>query len=141
MDALQITDQVWIPAAAFQVKAMRAGGPGGQNVNKVASKVEVRVALELIAGIDPAALERLKLRVRNQVDGDGRWIVTSSRTRDQLKNLEDARDKIVEGIIEALRAPVPRRPTRPTRSSNAVRVIVKKRVGALKQGRTRKDWD
>jgi ribosome-associated protein len=141
MDALVITATVTVPASAFQVKAVRAGGPGGQNVNKVASKVELRVDLELIEGIDPASLDRLRIRVRNQVDADGRWMVTSSRTRDQLKNLEDAREKVAEVIAEALRAPVVRRPTRPTRSSKAVRVIGKKRVGALKKDRTRKDWD
>lgn len=141
MDALEITGTVVIPAAAFQVKAVRAGGPGGQNVNKVASKVEVRVDLALIEGLDPASLDRLRGKVRNQMDADGRWIVTSSRTRDQLQNLEDARSKVAGAVLEALKAPVPRRPTRPTRSSRTVRLIVKKRAGAVKKDRTRKDWD
>jgi ribosome-associated protein len=141
MDALTITGTVSIPAAAFQVKAVRAGGPGGQNVNKVASKVEVRVDLDLIVGLDSASLDRLRERVRNQLDAEGRWLVTSSRTRDQLANLEDARDKVARAVAEALKAPIPRRPTRPTRSSKIVRVVGKKRVGALKKDRTRKDWD
>jgi ribosome-associated protein len=141
MDALIITGTVRIPGPAFQVKAVRAGGPGGQNVNKVASKVEVRVDLELIEGMAPAALERLKIRVRNQLDAEGRWIVTSSRTRDQSSNLEDARDKIAAIVSEALKAPVPRTPTRPTRSSRTVRLITKKRVGSVKKDRGRKDWD
>jgi ribosome-associated protein len=141
MDALTITDTVLIPGQAFQVKAVRAGGPGGQNVNKVASKVEVRVDLELIEGIAPAALERLKVRVRNQLDAEGRWMVTSSRTRDQSSNLEDARSKIAAIVAETLKAPVPRTPTRPTRSSRAVRLITKKRVGTVKKDRARKDWD
>lgn len=141
MDALQINATVCVPAAAFQVKAVRAGGPGGQNVNKVASKVELRVDLALIEGLDAAALDRLRLRVRNQVDAEGRWIITSSRTRDQLMNLQDARSKVAKAVEEALRAPIPRRATRPTRSSRAVRVIGKKRTGALKKDRTRKDWD
>ena len=141
MDALPINATVTIPAAAFQVKAVRSGGPGGQNVNKVASKVELRVDLGLIEGLDPASLERLRQRVHNQLDAEGRWIVTSSLTRDQISNLEDARSKVARAVEEALKAPVPRRATRPTRSSRAVRVSGKKRVGALKKDRTRKDWD
>jgi len=141
MDALQVTATVCIPAAAFQVKAVRSGGPGGQNVNKVASKVELRVDLGLIEGIDPASLDRLRQRVRNQLDAEGRWLVTSSLTRDQLANLEDARTKVARAVEEALVAPIPRRPTRPTRSSKIVRVVGKKRAGALKKDRSRKDWD
>ena len=141
MDALQVSSTVVIPPAAFQMKAVRAGGPGGQNVNKVASKVELRVDLDLIEGIDPASLERLRLKVRNQTDADGRWIVTSSRTRDQIMNLEDARSKVALAVTEALKAPIIRRPTRPTRSSKTVRLIVKKRAGAVKKDRARKDWD
>ena len=141
MDALRITDTVSVPATAFQVKAVRSGGPGGQNVNKVASKIELRVALDLIEGIGPAALDRLRLRVRNQLDAEGRWLVTSSLTRDQLANLEDARGKVFRAVEEALVAPIPRRPTRPTRSSKRVRLAGKKMAGALKKDRTRKDWD
>jgi ribosome-associated protein len=141
MEALVIQGTVCVPGAAFQVKTVRSGGPGGQNVNKVASKVELRVDLALIEGMDPAALDRLKASVRNQLDAEGRWLVTSSRTRDQLLNLEDARQKVADKIEEALKAPIPRRPTRPTRSSKIVRITGKKRVGALKKDRSRKDWD
>ena len=141
MDALTITDTVCVPGAAFQVKTVRSGGPGGQNVNKVASKVELRVDLALIEGLDPPALERLRAKVRNQLDAEGRWLVTSSRTRDQLLNLEDAREKVARAVEEALKAPIPRRPTRPTRSSKIVRVTGKKRAGALKKDRARKEWD
>ena len=141
MDALAVTGSVWVPAAAFQVKTVRSGGPGGQNVNKVASKVELRVDLGLIEGLDPASLDRLRAKVRNQLDAEGRWLVTSSRTRDQLLNLEDARAKVARGIEEALKAPILRMATRPTRSSKRVRLTGKKKVGALKKDRARKDWD
>ena len=141
MDALPVTGTVCVPAAAFQVKTVRSGGPGGQNVNKVASKVELRVDLGLIEGLDPASLDRLRAKVRNQLDAEGRWLVTSSKTRDQLLNLEDARAKVARGIEEALKAPILRMPTRPTRSSKRVRLTGKKKVGALKKDRARKDWD
>jgi len=141
MEAIRLGAGVLVPEQAFQVKAVRSGGPGGQNVNKVSSKVEVRVDLALIEGLSPAALERLRSRIANRLDADGRWLVTSSRTRDQLANLEDARTKITEVLEAALVAPVPRRPTRPTRSSKAARLAVKKRDGAIKRDRTRKSWD
>ena len=136
-----ITEQVRIPAEALRMKAVRSGGPGGQNVNKVASKVELRVDLGLIEGLEEGALLRLKGRVRNQLDADGLWIVTSSRTRDQMANLEDARTKIKTMVAEALTAPIIRRPTRPTRGSQIRRVEAKKVVGQRKQSRQKKEWD
>ena len=141
MEPIQISGTVRVPAAAMQMKAVRAGGPGGQNVNKVASKVELRVDLGLIEGLDPAARERLRLRLRNQTDADGRWLLTSSLTRDQGANLEDARNKVARVVQEALVAPIPRRATRPTHGSQLRRVAAKKLTGARKQGRSNKDWD
>ena len=141
MEPIQISETVRVPAAAIQMKAVRSGGPGGQNVNKVASKVELRIDLGLIEGLDPAARERLRLRLRNQTDGDGRWLLTSSLTRDQAANLEDARNKVARVVQEALVAPIPRRATRPTHGSKLRRVAAKKLTGARKQGRSNKDWD
>ncbi len=141
MEPIQISGTVRVPAAAMQMKAVRAGGPGGQNVNKVASKVELRVDLGLIEGLDPAARERLRLRLRNQTDGDGRWLLTSSLTRDQAANLEDARNKVARAVQEAMVAPIPRRATRPTHGSKLRRVAAKKLTGARKQDRRSKDWD
>lgn len=141
LEPIPIREGVRVPGTALQMRAVRAGGPGGQNVNKVSSKVELRVDLDLIEGLDPASLARLRLKVRNQLDGDGRWMVTSSRTRDQLQNLEDARSKVATAIVEALKAPIPRRPTKPTHGSKLRRVSAKKITGARKQDRGNKDWD
>ena len=77
----------------------------------------------------------------NQTDADGRWIVTSSLTRDQSLNLADARAKVAQIIAEALKAPIPRRPTRPTHGSKLRRVSAKKITGARKQDRGNKNWD
>ena len=141
LEPIFINATVRVPGEALQMKAVRAGGPGGQNVNKVASKVELRVDLALIEGLDEGALERLRLRVRNQTDADGRWVLTSSLTRDQGANLEDAREKVARAVRAALSAPVPRRPTRPTRGSQERRVTAKKRAGARKQARSGRDWE
>ena len=141
LEPIPISDTVRVPGTALQMKAVRAGGPGGQNVNKVSSKVELRVDLDLIEGLDPAALERLRQAVRNQLDGEGRWLLTSSLTRDQGANLEDARGKVARAVQQALVAPIPRRPTRPTHGSKLRRVAAKKQTSARKQDRRTKDWD
>ena len=141
LEPIPITEGVRVPGIALQMKAVRSGGPGGQNVNKVSSKIELRVDLELIEGLDPASLARLRAKVRNQLDGEGRWMVSSSRTRDQLQNLEDARGKVAAAIVEALKAPIPRRATKPTHGSKLRRVSAKKITGARKQERGNKDWD
>lgn len=133
MDAILIDDSVKVPAEALTFKAVRAGGPGGQNVNKVSSKVELRVHLQAIEGLLPAALERLSHAVRNQLDAEGWWIVLASSTRDQGRNLEEARDKVRAAILKAMVPPTPRRPTRPTRASQLRRLDDKRRAAERKR--------
>jgi ribosome-associated protein len=140
-DPILVGPSVLVPAEAIAVKAVRSGGPGGQNVNKVASKVELRISLEAIEGLAPDALERLRHAVRNRLDADGRWMITSEKTRDQAKNLEDARAKAAHAIAEALVAPIPRRPTRPTKGSKTRRLDGKRKAGEKKRQRSGKDFD
>jgi ribosome-associated protein len=115
---------VVVPADALSVRAVRASGPGGQNVNKVSSKVELRVDPARVEGIDGAARERL--RAFAPLDADGLILVTSQRTRDQRMNLEDAREKVRALVERALHVPRKRRKTRPTKGSVERRLAEKR---------------
>src|SRR5438128_4489830 len=105
-DALIVTDTVRIPPSALTVHAVRASGPGGQNVNKVATKIDLRVDLAAVEGLSDAAGARLRLLARHRLDADGRLAVTSQATRNQARNLEDARAKVADLVRAAL---IPRR--------------------------------
>lgn len=141
MDAIVVTDLVRVPAAALTMRAVRASGPGGQNVNKVASKVDLRVDLDAIEGLAAAARERLRALAGHRLDADGRLCVTSQATRDQSRNLEDAREKVRALVAAALREPKRRRASRPTAGARERRIESKKKRGATKRLRGRPgDW-
>lgn len=135
LDPICVSDNIRVPDSAMSWKAVRSGGPGGQNVNKVASKVEMRIMLENIEGLAPDALERLRHLVRNRLDAEGRWLIVSDLTRDQAKNLEDAREKAAAVIRQALVRPKFRHATKPTRGSQERRLEAKKRASATKRAR------
>ena len=136
-DPIRVTDAVTVPEAALALAFTRSSGPGGQNVNKVASKVELRVDLSRIEGLREDARRRLDTLTASRRDADGRLLVTSQRTRDQHRNLEDARAKVRDLVARALVAPKRRRPTRATKGSVESRLKVKKRASAVKKLRSR----
>jgi ribosome-associated protein len=132
---LAVREGVFVPARAIVWRSVRSSGPGGQNVNKVASKVELRVDLDAVVGLDAPARARLEALSARRRDADGRLLVTSQRTRDQGRNLEDAREKVRQLVARALQAPRRRRPTRPSRAAAERRLLHKRRRGALKRER------
>ncbi len=134
-NAIDIAEGVFVPDQAVEWRAVRSGGPGGQNVNKVASKVELRVDLAKIEGLHPDARARLAAIARLKLDANGLLLVTSQRTRDQLQNLEDAKEKVRAMVHQAMIRPIPRRATRPTRGSVERRIDSKKRNAITKKGR------
>ena len=136
-EPIRVAAGVIVPAAALSVRAVRSSGPGGQNVNKVASKIELRVELGRIEGMGADARARLEAATAHRRDAEGRLLVTSQRTRDQGRNLEDARDKVRQLVAAALVAPRRRRRTRPTTAGRERRLQEKKREGAKKRLRGR----
>lgn len=138
-EPLVIDERVTIPAADLDWSAVRASGPGGQNVNKVASKVELRFDLAASRALDETTKARLRHLAGAQVDAAGVLLVKSQRTRNQLDNLEDARDKLRDLIRRALVRDKPRRPTRPTRASRARRIADKRLLGEKKRRRRADD--
>jgi ribosome-associated protein len=137
--SLVVRAGVLIPPQAMAVQVARSGGPGGQNVNKVSSKVELRVDPSLVVGLDADALARLRSQASGRLDADGRLRVVSQRTRDQRTNLEDCRAKVRELVLAAMRPMKRRRPTGPSRASVERRLADKRRRGIRKAERHEAD--
>jgi ribosome-associated protein len=134
-ETIRVSRSVRIPGGAITWRAVRSSGPGGQNVNKVASKVELRVDLGAIEGLDDAARQRLKALAAPRRDSRGRLLVTSQRTRDQTRNLEDAREKVRRLVERALVVPKRRRRTRPSAGAIEKRLREKRVRSARKRER------
>jgi ribosome-associated protein len=135
--ALVVKPGVVIPASDLSWHAVRSSGPGGQNVNKVASKVELRLNLAGTRALDAGAKARLRAIAGKRIDADGALVVTSQLTRDQPHNLEDARAKLAILVRKALTLPRQRKPTRPTAGGTERRLAAKARRGRLKSARRR----
>ncbi|HVO49398.1 MAG TPA: alternative ribosome rescue aminoacyl-tRNA hydrolase ArfB [Thermoanaerobaculia bacterium] len=134
-DPIDAPPAVFVPPAAIEVHAVRASGPGGQNVNKVASKILLEIDLAKVDGLDGLARRRLATLAGRRLGADGILRLTAQRSRDQYRNLSEARDKAKDLLEKAQAAPRSRRATRPSRAVKEERLASKKRTGAVKAAR------
>jgi ribosome-associated protein len=135
MDDLSVSPTVTIPARELRWSASRSGGPGGQNVNKVSSKVDLRFDLEASEALTDTQKSRLRAAARNRLDEDGAIQIVVQDTRDQQKNLELARARLAELIRKSMVVPKARKKTRPSLGAKRRRLNDKKRVGDKKRDR------
>ncbi len=134
---LVISPRLTVPARDLSWTASRASGPGGQNVNKVATKVTLRFDLRGTASLTPAQKSRLRKLAGRRMDAQGCLLINAQAERSQRQNLERARAGLRKLIVQALIPPKARIDTRPTRASKRRRLEGKRRRGDQKKARGR----
>jgi ribosome-associated protein len=134
-DPLQVAPGLAIPADELRFEAVRAGGPGGQNVNKVSSAVVLHFALASSSVLSEAQKQRVRGRLANRIDSTGDLVVRAMRFREQRRNLEDALERLAGMLRESLEPERRRVATRPTRGSQRRRLQDKQARSERKRGR------
>lgn len=130
---LEITDKIAIDERELEERFIRASGPGGQNVNKVSTAVELRFDVRHSGSLPLTVRDRLVRIAGRRITDEGVLVIRAERFRTQERNREDARARLVELIREALYVPKKRVATKPTRAAKARRVDTKVRRGSVKK--------
>jgi len=135
---IRVTDRISLRDDEIELDFVRASGPGGQNVNKVATAVQLRFDAAGSPSLPEDVRRRLLRLAGRRATDEGVIVIDARRHRTQERNRQDAVDRLVELIVRAAHTPKPRRRTRPTGASRRRRVDDKKRRGALKRQRSDK---
>ncbi len=137
---LIVNDNLKIPLAEFTYQFARSSGPGGQNVNKVNTKVLLRWEVKKSPSLPESVRQRFLERYGNRINAEGEFLLTSTRYRDQKRNVEDCLEKLAELLRAVATPPRKRKKTKPTRGSKERRLKEKKQRGERKEGRGG-NWD
>lgn len=130
-----------IPDTAIEFKFIRSSGPGGQNVNKVATAVQARLDLNAWPQLDYRVRARLETLAGRRLTDNGEILIIANRFRTQEHNKRDALERLGEMIEAARVVPKVRRPTKPTRASKERRLEHKQKRGDVKKGRSTREFD
>ena len=133
---IQITDAIAIAEREIEESFVRAAGPGGQNVNKLATAVQLRFDVRHSPSLPEDVRVRLERLAGRRLTQEGVLIITARRHRTQERNRQDALDRLVELVQRAARPPTPRRATRPSAAARQRRLDVKQRRGVIKRLRS-----
>jgi ribosome-associated protein len=138
---MRVTRSIIIDEAELTERFILASGPGGQNVNKVATAVELRFDVAQSQSLPAAVRERLVTLAGKRLSSAGILVIAAQRFRSQARNREDARERLAALIREAATPPKLRRATRPSRAAKRRRVDDKRQQGARKRDRSGSGWD